>query len=293
MGTWRALTQQLQVQHGIRLLETTPRPVSGGDIHRAYRVDSASGPLFIKTNTDCSLEQFQAELAGLEALGDTGCIRVPKPLAIGQAGAMAYLVLEWLDLLPPDAHSATRMGQGLAALHCHSAGYFGFPSDNYIGLTPQPNSPTGSWVGFFCEHRLGFQLDLAISKGFQFLRDDGRRLVNELDTLFAGHDPMPSLLHGDLWGGNWASLNSGEPVIFDPAVYYGDRETDLAMTRLFGGFSDNFYTAYQVAWPMSAGWQWRSELYQLYHVLNHANLFGAGYARDAQARIKRLLSQVS
>jgi fructosamine-3-kinase len=185
------------------------------------------------------------------------------------------------------------MGQGLAALHRNSAEYFGFTSDNYIGRTPQPNPPTRSWIEFFREQRLAFQLDLAISKGFEFLRDDGRRLLSQLDAMFAGHDPVPSLLHGDLWGGNWASLNSGEPVIFDPAVYYGDRETDLAMTRLFGGFGDNFYTAYQAAWPMSVGWQRRSELYQLYHVLNHANLFGIGYARDAQLRIKRLLSQVS
>jgi fructosamine-3-kinase len=290
---WTALAQQLEIQHGIRLLENSARSVSGGDIHRAYRVDSASGPLFIKTNTDRQLEQFQAELAGLRALGATKCLRVPQALASGRAGPMAYLVLEWLDLLPPGPDSASRMGQGLAALHRNSAEYFGFTSDNYIGRTPQPNPPTRSWIEFFREQRLAFQLDLAISKGFEFLRDDGRRLLSQLDAMFAGHDPVPSLLHGDLWGGNWASLNSGEPVIFDPAVYYGDRETDLAMTRLFGGFGDNFYTAYQAAWPMSVGWQRRSELYQLYHVLNHANLFGIGYARDAQLRIKRLLSQVS
>ena len=293
MGTWSALARQLELQHGIRLLESSALPVAGGDIHCAYRVESESGPLFIKINTDGRPDHFQAELAGLQALAATGCLRVPQPLASGQAGQMAYLVLEWLELSPPGPDCAIRMGQGLAALHRNTAEFFGFSSDNYIGRTPQPNPCSGNWIDFFREHRLGFQLDLAISNGFQFLREDGRRLVSALDELFVGHDPVPSLLHGDLWGGNWASLNNGAPVIFDPAVYYGDRETDLAMTRLFGGFSDNFYTAYEARWPMSEGWQRRSELYQLYHVLNHVNLFGAGYARDAQLRINRLLSQLS
>ncbi len=293
MEIWSKLSQQLEIRHGIRLLENSARSVAGGDIHRAHRVESESGPLFVKTNTDCHLEHFQTEFVGLQTLAATGTLRVPQPLACGQTGQTAYLVLEWLDLFPPDIDSATRMGQGLARLHRSTAEFFGFAGDNYIGRTHQRNSCSRGWVDFFREHRLEFQLDLAISNGFQFLRADGQRLVSELEVLFAGHDPAPSLLHGDLWGGNWASLDTGEPVIFDPAVYFGDRETDLAMTRLFGGFGETFYTAYEAMWPLSEGWQRRSELYQLYHVLNHANLFGAGYARDAQLRIKRLLAQLS
>jgi protein-ribulosamine 3-kinase len=292
MQAWSDLVQKLDNQHGIRLLGKRARSVSGGDIHRAHRVESESGPLFIKTNTDLHLDHFQAEFAGLQALAANGALRVPQALACGLAGETAYLVLEWLDLVSPDRDSATRMGQGLAALHQSTADCFGFPGDNYIGRTPQPNSFSRNWADFFREHRLGFQLDLAIANGFQFLRGDGQRLVRDLDALFVGYEPAPSLLHGDLWGGNWAALDTGEPVIFDPAVYYGDRETDLAMTRLFGGFGETFYTAYEAMWPMSEGWQGRCELYQLYHVLNHANLFGAGYARDAQQRIKCLLAKL-
>lgn len=292
MEAWSELAQQLDIQHGIRLLEKGARSVPGGDIHHAHGVESESGPLFIKTNTDIYVDHFQSEFAGLQALAASGALRVPQPLACGQAGQTAYLVLEWLDLCPPGPDSPTRMGKGLAALHRGTAEFFGFPDDNYIGRTRQPNAYSRDWVEFFREHRLGFQLDLAISNGFQFLRGDGQRLVSELDALFVGYEPVPSLLHGDLWSGNWASLATGEPVIFDPAVYYGDRETDIAMTRLFGGFGEKFYAAYEAMWPMSAGWQRRCELYQLYHVLNHANLFGVGYARDAQLRIKRLLAQL-
>jgi len=201
--------------------------------------------------------------------------------------------LEWLDLTGSNAMGGDSLGKGLAALHRHTGKAFGFSQDNFIGSTPQPNCWTDNWVEFFGEQRLGFQLGLAADNGFGFLQADGRQLMESLNGFFEGYQPEISLLHGDLWAGNQGRLDTGEPVIFDPAVYYGDRETDLAMTSLFGGFGRDFYQAYESAWPLSPGSEARSELYQLYHVLNHANLFGGGYGRDAHGRIRKLLDQVS
>ena len=165
---------------------------------------------------------------------------------------------------------------------------FGWHRDNTIGLTPQHNHWGDVWVDFFRQHRLEFQLQLAERNGFAGeLQTEGRRLSENLESLFEDYKPAASLLHGDLWGGNWASSN-GEPVIFDPAVYFGDRETDIAMTQLFGGFGRDFYSAYQESWPMEAGHEDRLKLYQLYHVLNHLNLFGSGYLGRSMQLIRDL-----
>jgi protein-ribulosamine 3-kinase len=255
-------------------------------------MESQAGPLFVKTNQASELRNFQAEMTGLTALSAARCLAVPAALACGEVDGTAYLVLEWLDMSPPGPGSGARLGEGLADLHRQVGDKFGFEEDNFIGRTPQPNTPSACWIDFFRERRLGFQLNLAAQNGYASLCADGQRLLERMDFAFEDHEPVPSLVHGDLWAGNWSSLETGEPVIFDPAVYFGDRETDLAMTRLFGGFGPDFYRAYEAQWPLTRGWQLRDELYQLYHVLNHANLFGAGYARDAQSRIDRLLSRL-
>src|SRR5262249_29793225 len=154
---------------------------------------------------------------------------------------------------------------------------------NTIGMTPQINEADSDWIRFFRERRLRYQLDLAVGNGYGGdLQKQGAQLLERMHGLFAGHRPQPSLLHGDLWGGNWGATADGTPVIFDPAVYFGDREADIAMTRLFGGFDTSFYGAYESAWPLEAGWQARTTLYNLYHVLNHLNLFGAGYLSQAE-----------
>ena len=169
---------------------------------------------------------------------------------------------------------------------------FGWGRDNTIGPTPQANAWSGDWTEFFRERRLRPQLELARRGGLaRALSAPGERLLGCVDRLLAGHRPAASLLHGDLWGGNWLASSGGEPVLFDPAVYYGDRETDVAMTRLFGGFGAAFYRAYEAAAPLPPGWPERCELYNLYHVLNHANLFGSAYARQAQSIIERLLAR--
>jgi len=181
------------------------------------------------------------------------------------------------------------LGKQLAKQHRFCAEQFGWSRDNTIGSTPQHNSWSDDWVSFFAERRLGFQLELAAQNGFAGdLQSQGRQLIDNLGYFFSDYWPEASLLHGDLWGGNWASSN-GRPVIFDPAVYYGDRESDIAMTRLFGGFGREFYAAYEEAWPTTSGSEKRTRLYQLYHVLNHLNLFGASYLGRAQDVIRNLL----
>jgi protein-ribulosamine 3-kinase len=167
---------------------------------------------------------------------------------------------------------------------------FGFAQDNFIGTTPQPNGWKESWINFWREHRLGFQLRLAAQNGYGGqLQRLGEKLKDALPAFFQDYTPQPSLLHGDLWSGNHAFLADGTPTIFDPATYYGDRECDLAMTELFGGYSADFYAAYRAAYPLDAGYATRCELYNLYHILNHANLFGGGYARQAEQMMQKLL----
>jgi fructosamine-3-kinase len=177
-------------------------------------------------------------------------------------------------------------------MHRKAWGQFGWHRDNTIGSTPQTNTPARNWVDFWRRNRLGFQLALAHRNGYGGrLQDRGRRLLERFPTLL-DHAPQSSLLHGDLWGGNMSFDRGGNPVIYDPAVYYGDRETDLAMTELFGGFGGDFYAAYEEAWPLAPGYPTRKLLYNLYHILNHLNLFGSGYLGQAQGMIERLLAEL-
>ena len=178
-------------------------------------------------------------------------------------------------------------------MHRYTSGKFGWTRDNTIGSTPQVNTQEADWVTFYAERRLRFQFELAAENGCaQGVQTQGETLLEKLPVFFTNYRPQASLLHGDLWGGNHAALRDGTPVIFDPAPYYGDREADLAMTELFGGFSARFYAAYRAAWPLDAGYAVRKDLYNLYHVLNHLNLFGGGYRGQAQDLIERLLSEV-
>jgi len=287
---WTALYTALERQ-GIRVSDdTAPRPVAGGDISAAWRIDTSSGAVFLKTGPAGSADMFAAEAEGLAELAATDTVRVPKPLAHGETPGTAFIALEWLDLTRGTRELETRLGEQLAALHACTEPRFGWHRDNTIGLTPQPNPWTGDWIGFFAEHRLGHQLRLAAEKGFGGdLQREGARLVERLPDFFDAYTPVASLLHGDLWAGNWAASH-GVPVIFDPAVYYGDRESDLAMTRLFGGFGQAFYSAYEAAWPLAPGHVARDALYQLYHVLNHLNLFGHAYHGRALELIRRLLA---
>jgi fructosamine-3-kinase len=186
------------------------------------------------------------------------------------------------------------MGRLLAHLHRTTGPRFGWKRDNTIGSTPQLNAWTDRWVDFLRDQRLGYQLQLAAQQDYGTrLQSKGERLCAGLDAFFSAYQPVPSLLHGDLWGGNAGYLTSGEPVVFDPAVYYGDREADLAMTELFGGFGADFHAAYREAWPLDPGYGTRKTLYNLYHILNHAHLFGGGYVGQAQSMLDRLLAEIN
>ncbi|EAR22559.1 fructosamine kinase family protein [Nitrococcus mobilis] len=271
-----------------------PWSIASGSINRTASIGAGGARYFVKLNdAPASLEMFEAEAAGLRLLAQPGVLRVPQPICCGTSGVTAYLVLEHIELGRGGAPGAECLGAGLAGIHRMTRPRFGWDRDNTIGSTPQINRPTDDWVAFYRDHRLGFQLELAERNGYGGpLTKAGFRLLEKLPLVCAGHHPVASLLHGDLWGGNAAFDRNGVPVLYDPAVYFGDRETDLAMTELFGGFDASFYRAYQAAWPLTVGYELRRDLYQLYHVLNHLNIFGAGYADHARRLIDRLLAAV-
>jgi protein-ribulosamine 3-kinase len=266
-------------------------PVSGGSINEAFRLLGTNGSLyFLKLNAAPHHPMFAAETAGLGELAASNTLHVPRAVTHGIAGHQSFLVLEHLEL--GSRGNASLLGEQLAALHRCTAEGFGFSHNNFIGTTVQVNSWTDDWLDFWRKRRLGFQLQLAANNGLGGeLQTLGKQLLDALPDFFAGYTPQPSLLHGDLWSGNHAFLADGTPTIFDPAAYYGDRECDIAMTELFGGYPENFYAAYRAAWPLHAGYENRRDLYNLYHILNHANLFGGGYVRQARNLMQQLLSR--
>ncbi len=271
-----------------RIERTTP--VAGGCIHRCFILEGGGRRYFAKTNDRSALDGFAAEADGLAALAAAGA-RVPAPLCRGQADEHAFLVLEHLDLRGNGDYAA--LGRSLAAVHSVHGEAFGWHRDNYIGRTTQLNRRSPSWSDFWREARLEPQLELARKNGLgRDLVGKGERLAEALPRLLSQHAPAASLLHGDLWSGNAGFLADGAPVLFDPAVYWGDRETDLAMTELFGGFPRAFYSAYAEAGPLAQGYTVRKTMYNLYHVLNHANLFGGGFAAQAERMIERLLAEL-
>jgi fructosamine-3-kinase len=267
-------------------------PVSGGDISQAARVRLAGGgaQLLVKWRSGSLSGLFSAERRGLELLRAAGALRAPEVLAQSEATAScpAFIALEWLDSRSKSNGSAEALGHGLAAQHRVLASFFGLDHDNFIGANPQPNHPSDNWVNFFREQRLGFQMELAGRNGF-LPAHRARRLEVLLARLgdWLPAQPPASLLHGDLWGGNWLATASGEPALIDPAVYYGHREADLAFTELFGGFPAAFYTAYQAGWSLDRDYEERKDLYNLYHLLNHLNLFGEGYGGSVDSILRR------
>ena len=278
-----------------RALETTTdtlrlTAVGGGCVSDTARVEGGSHPAFLKREPLANGWQLTAEAEGLETLSVGGGLLVPRPLARGETEEQAWLLLEYLPLdhhHPSDTDWAA-MGRALAATHARTAEQHGWHRDNALGGTHQDNTPRQDWADFFRDHRLRPQLALAARQGHgERLQERGERLLALLPTLL-DHQPAPSLLHGDFWGGN-AGFCRGQPATWDPAVHYGDRECDLAMAALFGGFGNGFWRAYEAEWPLPPGHPTRRDLYQLYHVLNHLNLFGGGYRGSALRLIDRLL----
>ena len=288
---WSAIDEAIATATGQPFTTRHRAPVGGGSINAAYRLEGDDSAWFVKVNRADALDMFQAEAEGLEEMTAAGAIRVPRPLTRGEAAGRSYLVMEWLTLHGRGDGAA--LGEQLAGLHRYTAERHGWHRENTIGSTPQVNTPDTDWVRFYRDRRLRFQLQLAADNGYGGrLQAEGERLCEHLAAFFTDYTPAPSLLHGDLWSGNIAFDDSRNPVLYDPAVYYGDRESDLAMSELFGRMPRAAYDAYEAAWPLDVGYGVRRDLYQLYHVLNHLNLFGGMYAGQAEDMIRRLLAEV-
>ena len=288
---WSAVEKAISQATGESFLIDERVPVGGGCINSAFRLTGEGQSYFVKANDEHMRHMFDAEYAGLLELHNAQAIRVPQPIVVGESKGQAWLVLENMEL--GHGGNSRMAGEQLALMHRHQAQQYGWSIDNTIGSTLQINHQEDEWVRFWAEHRLGFQLELAVRNGFAgHLQQQGEKLLEGIHLLM-DHDPVPSLLHGDLWGGNIGYQSDGTPVIYDPAVYYGDREADIAMTELFGGFGAGFYAAYNAVWPLDSGYAVRKTLYNLYHILNHANMFGGGYAGQAQGMIDRLLVEIA
>ena len=289
---WRAISEHIRTATGQDFSPGDPSAVGGGCINQAFRLADAHQAYFVKTNTAQRLAMFEAEADALQALGRCGAIRVPRPVCVGSTGGTSYLVTDFVAMGHAGRDGWRAAGSALAALHRCTATTFGWHRDNTIGATRQINDRGPDWVDFWCRHRLGFQLAEAARNGYHGrLQSLGEHLLERVPLLL-DHHPQASLLHGDLWGGNISFTQDGSaPVIFDPATYYGDREADLAMTELFGGFGADFRAAYEAAWPLAPGYPVRRTLYNLYHVLNHLNLFGGGYGAQAEQMMQRLLAE--
>lgn len=292
MSDWGAIAAHIGEVSGEVFAPASPRSVGGGCINTAVTLCDGHRCFFVKLNSARQLDMFEAEADGLSEMASAQAIRVPQPLCTGIAGSQAYIVMEYISMGRMRGSSSAEAGRQLAAMHRRSADAFGWHRDNTIGSTPQVNDWTSDWIEFWREKRLSFQLRLAARNGHGGrLQALGERLLEAFPAL-VDHAPPPSLLHGDLWGGNIGYDNEGGPVIFDPAVYFGDREADLAMTELFGGFGGDFYAAYDETWPRDPGYRTRRTLYNLYHILNHLNLFGGGYGGQAMGMMERLLAEV-
>ena len=281
---------RLNVQHDFSLKSMTA--INGGSINRCYLLAGSTENYFLKVNLSSEIQNFEAEFRGLTLLSRNENLLVPQPISVGKMDDLSLLVLPYLGLESLSANGSELLGRGLAEQHRIESEEFGLDHDNFIGLTTQKNRPEKDWVTFLRENRLAPQFAMATSNGCPAsLTSLANPLLSKLPDFFDGYNPAASLLHGDLWGGNVAEAG-GRPAIFDPAVYFGDREADIAMTELFGGFPARFYSAYREALPLDPGYEIRKHLYNLYHVLNHFNLFGGGYAGQAEQIIQSLLSRV-
>ncbi len=293
MEPWiTAVCQSIAEVTGQAFRPTGRTGTGGGSISQGFTLTGADGRrFFVKKNQVQRRAMFEAEAAGLEALARCAALRIPRAFAVVDHDDACFLVLEHLDLGGPP--NAAALGHGVAALHAITGPQFGLDHDNFIGSTPQPNTPHRDWTAFYRDQRLAVQRRLAEAQGAgSGLLDAVARLETGLAAFFTDHHPRPSLLHGDLWSGNWGFLSDGVPTLFDPAVYYGDPEADLAMMELFGHPGPTFFAAYAEHHPLDAGYPVRRDLYNLYHLLNHFNLFGGGYASQVERMARRLLAEL-
>ncbi|TWU34356.1 fructosamine kinase family protein [Novipirellula artificiosorum] len=284
------LALQRLVDPAIRVLRI--REVGGGCISASMRVDLdpdsfSASTVFVKTNCPEFCDNFLCECDGLDSLSSAEAITVPRPLASGEAVGGSWLVTPWVETGSRPQSFYPEFGQQLARLHQTTAGDpIGWPRDNYLGAAKQKNGTAATtWPDFLSENRIGFQLRWAVDQRLadHRLKTDCQAIVDKMGDLLKGRREETSLLHGDLWSGNYLCDSAGQPVLIDPAVYRGCHEAEFGMIRLFGSCPESFYEAYQQTWPMRDGWQRRTSVYVLYHLLNHLNLFGSGYAGQCRS----------
>ena len=291
MDILNTLSQAISSATGSAFNADRNQHAGGGSINQTMKISDGRTSYFVKLNRPELLPMFEAEAAGLEELAQSEFV-IPDVICSGKNSQTAWLVLQSLQLGGSNQQSFETAGETFANMHRIQSERFGWSMDNTIGSTPQVNNWTTNWSEFWKKHRFGYQIKLATENGYsRRLIDQASRLSDECHQFFT-HNPFPSLLHGDLWSGNMSFDEKGQPAIYDPAVYYGDREADLAMTELFGGFNHSFYDAYNQAFALDAGYPVRKRLYNLYHILNHMNLFGGGYERQALSMTESLLSEI-
>ena len=268
--------------------EFSDRYIGGGSINDTRMIQTDQGSFFVKINlAERYPAMFEKEALGLKALNDAGVLRVPQVIATGESGKEAFLILEWIESAPYKSGFWEDFGKKMALLHLHHNDEFGFDHDNYIGSLPQSNRYHSVWSSFFVSERLEPQIKLARNT-----QKIDRKIVQMFERFFKKTPALfpeekPSLVHGDLWSGNFMTDEKGEAVIMDPAVYYGHREMDLAMSQLFGGFDPRFYAAYHEIFPLESGWQERMDFCNLYPLMVHVNLFGGGYLNSVISILKR------
>jgi fructosamine-3-kinase len=283
-----AIEALLSEHTGFSITISNTRPLSGGDINSAYQIATGSGLFFMKYNrNDRYPKMFEAEARGLQLLQDTQEIRVPDVIGAGETGGWSFLVLEYFESAGMKRGFWEAFGRSLARMHKHFGDSFGLDHDNYIGSLPQSNNSHNNWTDFFIKKRLTPQLKMATDAGLA-----GREMISGMERLYTKLDEIfpkepPSLIHGDLWSGNFMVDNRGEAALIDPAVYYGHREMDIGMSKLFGGFSGEFYHAYNEVYPLAPGWESRVEICNLYPLLVHVNLFGGGYVGSVEGILRR------
>lgn len=289
---WSAINQAISSAIGRTFWATDDQSVGGGSINQAHVLTDGQSRYFVKLNQPQRELMFRQEALGLQALAQVGAIRIPQVICTGLSEQHSFIVLEYFPLGRGSSQAWQQLGQNLAELHHKATGdQFGWEQDNTIGSTVQINPWTDDWAEFWRDARIGYQLQLARKHGVHL--DHADDLLRNIPRLLAKHHPQPALVHGDLWSGNVGFTEAGEPVIFDPAAYYGDWEVDLAMTELFGGFPAEFYQGYQSVQHLPTGYQARKILYNLYHILNHGNLFGGSYWHQSQGMINALLKTVA
>ncbi len=285
--------QEVLVRLGDQTRIQSAMMVSGGCINHATLLETGKERYFLKWNFDPLPEVFSTEAHGLELLASTSTVRVPRVLAFGEKEGRipAFLLLEWLE--GQESGDQANLGQQLAALHLAqqpgtASLYFGLDHNNYIGSTRQFNSPNSQWAAFYIEQRLLPQVDFCQANGHMTLDRRRRidRLVSHLPGLLNGRNLRPSLIHGDLWAGNVIASPTGLALV-DPAVSYSDREAEIAYTELFGGFNSRFYAAYNESWPLDSGYPERRDVLNLYHLLNHLNIFGESYGSHVDSILRR------